>query len=519
MQNTSAKTRILVAEDNPANQAVLRMQLAVLNYEVDIADDGNSALEKWRLGQYALILADKHMPGMDGLELTKSIRALERERQSHIPIIAITAVQYADELNTCLAAGMDDVLIKPIEMSALRSMLKHWLTSETKEIEPVQTQTNTRLNSDLLDIEYLKASVGILDETRLTALIELFVTTTERDIASCYLALEQHHTQPVALYMHKLKSSARAVGAKRFATVAQTLELEAKLNHLAPSLQLLQELTAILTEIKNALSNNLAFQPEITSVTPSDTPTQTTPAIKLAQLMVCYEPAIELPSRHPHSITAKLTGFEQPELTTYCELIKLASHQGLSSAIFEILLTKALLETVTWSRQGHRLNLELLISASWLNNRTLPDTIFATLQALGVSAKQLVFVVLADEPVVDFAIALEVINRLQLKGAAFALQDMGITELTLCYLQRMPVQYLKLKSDSIAMLTQHDNTHALLDVLNRLNPVLSAVAITNQQQFMDCLKLNCQFVQGTFIAPTMDSPQLLAWLAQQKYSL
>lgn len=73
----AARHRILVAEDNPANRAVLGMQLGVLGYEADMAEDGAIALERWKKGGHALLLADCNMPNLDGLGLTRAIRAME----------------------------------------------------------------------------------------------------------------------------------------------------------------------------------------------------------------------------------------------------------------------------------------------------------------------------------------------------------------------------------------------------------------------------------------------------------
>ena len=119
--------RILIAEDNPANQSVLRMQLNALGYEFDITGDGNAAFAQWQTGEYGLVLADINMPGMDGLKLTRFIRSTEQVHGGHIPVIALTAVHYQADLNNCLKAGMDDILPKPVELDSLRLTLQKWL--------------------------------------------------------------------------------------------------------------------------------------------------------------------------------------------------------------------------------------------------------------------------------------------------------------------------------------------------------------------------------------------------------
>jgi CheY-like chemotaxis protein len=118
---------ILVAEDNEINQDVLRRQLSRLGYAAVIVGDGLKALEAHATGRYSLLLTDCHMPLMDGYQLTTKIREREQRTGGHIPIIAITANALHGEVERCLAIGMDDFVIKPIELRAFRTKLKQWM--------------------------------------------------------------------------------------------------------------------------------------------------------------------------------------------------------------------------------------------------------------------------------------------------------------------------------------------------------------------------------------------------------
>jgi len=117
---------ILVAEDNKINQKVIVLQLGLLGYAADVADDGRQALQRWQSGDYALLLADLHMPKMDGYELSLTIRSVEAEKQ-RIPIIAVTANALKGEVENCRAAGMDDYMCKPVRLEDLRVMLEKWM--------------------------------------------------------------------------------------------------------------------------------------------------------------------------------------------------------------------------------------------------------------------------------------------------------------------------------------------------------------------------------------------------------
>ncbi|HYD98737.1 MAG TPA: ATP-binding protein, partial [Alphaproteobacteria bacterium] len=127
-QALAAGTLILVAEDNPTNQFVVRRQLGQLGFCADVVDDGAAALAAWRETGYGLVLTDLHMPHMDGVELTRAIRAAEGDSGRRVPIVALTANALAGEANRCLAAGMDDYLSKPVNLAQLDRALRRWLT-------------------------------------------------------------------------------------------------------------------------------------------------------------------------------------------------------------------------------------------------------------------------------------------------------------------------------------------------------------------------------------------------------
>jgi PAS domain S-box-containing protein len=251
----AVQRRILVAEDNPANQAVLSMQLNVLGFAADIANDGAAAMLKWQEGGHDLILADRNMPVMNGLELTRAIRATERESGAYIPIIAITAAQHPEELSLCRQAGMDDILPKPIELDALHNMLEHWLPHAS----PLPSRNNasaeqTKENKLVLDTDYLTRIIGNADTKQLRELIDLFTTTARNDLPACRLHLNGHNARMVSLAMHKLKSSARMVGALSFAHLAESLEDAAKAGRLDAATTLFTELEYALNDVEAAVN-------------------------------------------------------------------------------------------------------------------------------------------------------------------------------------------------------------------------------------------------------------------------
>ena len=117
--------RILIVDDEPVNLLVVQAFLEESGLIVDIAEDGVQAIEKARANDYALILMDMQMPNLNGLEATRQIRAIRDPLST--PILAMTANAFAEDKARCLAAGMNDFLVKPFDPEALFSSLIRWL--------------------------------------------------------------------------------------------------------------------------------------------------------------------------------------------------------------------------------------------------------------------------------------------------------------------------------------------------------------------------------------------------------
>ena len=126
---TCPGVRVLVVDDHAVNRQVLLHQLGMLGLDVDAAADGAEALALWQPGRYAAVLADIHMPGMDGYSLTAAIRAREAELAApRTPIVAVTANALRGEKERCLEAGMSDYISKPVTMARLRAKLQRWMS-------------------------------------------------------------------------------------------------------------------------------------------------------------------------------------------------------------------------------------------------------------------------------------------------------------------------------------------------------------------------------------------------------
>ena len=130
-QNIQFKGKILVAEDNFINQKLVKQILIRYGLEVELANNGLEAFEKYRTNQYDLIFMDIQMPVMDGVEATHEILNYEREDKiPHTPIIALTANALKGDRERFIEEGLDDYIPKPIETNELLFILKKFLEQD-----------------------------------------------------------------------------------------------------------------------------------------------------------------------------------------------------------------------------------------------------------------------------------------------------------------------------------------------------------------------------------------------------
>jgi PAS domain S-box-containing protein len=136
----SAGATVLVVEDNEVNRQVARRFLERLGFKVELATDGQAALDACAERTFDLILMDVQMPVVDGLTATRELRKREAGGR-RTPIVALTASAMTGELNKCLSAGMDGLLTKPLEVERLRQVLERYVTREVDNAIPISSES------------------------------------------------------------------------------------------------------------------------------------------------------------------------------------------------------------------------------------------------------------------------------------------------------------------------------------------------------------------------------------------
>jgi signal transduction histidine kinase/DNA-binding response OmpR family regulator len=218
--------KVLVVDDHPVNREVLTRQLAILGIDADSAVDGEEALAMWQAGDYALVLADIHMPRIDGYELTRRIRAIEAQSGApRTPLVAVTANVMKGEEQRCLTIGMDAYLGKPISIDRLQVTLERWLSIRA---EPAPGEAaGAPAPSDVLDRSVLRGWLGD-DAAAVRSLLAKFrAGAIDADLQ---LGEASHRGDLAALTAaaHRLKGAAAAVGATGVGQRASALEAAAK---------------------------------------------------------------------------------------------------------------------------------------------------------------------------------------------------------------------------------------------------------------------------------------------------
>jgi PAS domain S-box-containing protein len=210
--------RILLAEDNAVNQRVATSILARMGYTCDIAGNGREAVTAVATTSYDVVLMDVLMPELDGLQASREIRGL-----THITtqprIVAMTANAMAGDRETCLAAGMDDYVSKPIRIKELVTALLR--VPGSRPTAPSQHDADELLTA-------LRETIGSQAENLLPELSDLFQKEAPQLLHGIYTAIERADHQQLAAAAHTLKSSSASLGSRDLPNLCQHLETLAR---------------------------------------------------------------------------------------------------------------------------------------------------------------------------------------------------------------------------------------------------------------------------------------------------
>lgn len=227
--------RVLLAEDNAFNRALIEHVLEPMGCQVDKAGSGTEAVRAFKPGRYDLVLMDCQMPEMDGLAATRQIRRLEAGN-GRVPVIAVTAGTVSGARRACLDAGMDDFLAKPFSLGRLRKKVLEWLLpgidseppdAEDRKSEPAAAPPQPNEEAvDLSRLEELAREAGspqIVEE-----LSVIFLDDVAKRVVALGLAAKARDQRAYLNVIHAIKGASGNFGAVHMARIAEASERQAK---------------------------------------------------------------------------------------------------------------------------------------------------------------------------------------------------------------------------------------------------------------------------------------------------
>ena len=257
--------RVLLAEDNAFNRALIEHVLEPMGCQVDKAASGTEAVKAFKPGRYDLVLMDCQMPEMDGLAATRQIRLIEAGN-SRVPVVAVTAGTVSGARRACLEAGMDDFLAKPFSLGRLRKKVLEWLLpsidSEPPDPEDRKSEPNVVApampNDQIVDLSRLEE---LAQEAGTPQIVEelshIFLDDVARRVVALGLAAKARDQRAYLNVIHAIKGASGNFGAVRMARIAEASERQAKHGNLSEVDRAVLDLGHELEAVRDVLSRKV----------------------------------------------------------------------------------------------------------------------------------------------------------------------------------------------------------------------------------------------------------------------
>jgi PAS domain S-box-containing protein len=245
-------TRILLAEDNEANQMVIRKILELAHLQVDIVSNGLEAIEAVRNVPYDIVLMDISMPEMDGMAATRAIRQLTSEARN-IPIVALTAHSLSGDKDRFMRSGMNDYLSKPINRVAALACIARWTNnSQAQIVTSISTAKDesvpTDSTCDYVDETILQRLVRDTAAEIVPELLMFYIEDTQQRMELVNTAIIKQDLNTLEFEAHTIGSSAAAHGNARLHTQARNVEQLCKKNKHQQAIEQANKLPEIANE-------------------------------------------------------------------------------------------------------------------------------------------------------------------------------------------------------------------------------------------------------------------------------
>lgn len=244
---------VLLVEDNKFNQQLANALLVRAGVEVGIADNGLEALQALQREQFDAVLMDMQMPKMDGLEATRQIR--KNPALANLPIIAMTANAMTGDRESCLAAGMNDYLSKPLHYQAMYATLARWTRRNGPQTVQAMEEGGQSGDAPVLDTQDAMARMG--GEELYLTMLDQFIPSQGLALQSIREAIGANDPQTAERLAHTLKGVAASIGAAPLAESANQLELAIRQEDAGSYPQLIETAAGRLSQVVALIENYL----------------------------------------------------------------------------------------------------------------------------------------------------------------------------------------------------------------------------------------------------------------------
>ncbi len=258
--------KVLIVEDSPINQEVLKQRLLKFKWDISIANNGIEAIESFQKNKFDLIFMDIQMPEMDGLEATELIRKYESDNAySPVTIIGLTAHVFEEQVIEAKSAGMNECITKPFKMEEILELVSKYLgnndnntvdndPNNTQSSENIQTQSNVdSLYEFIEDIEALEKTLNN-NSTVLLKIFDYFIANIRPEYDKLAIAVRAKDSTTMRGIAHKMKSEVGNFNAINTSKICNTLETKGKESDFNDTEALLNELSNHIDLLINAIN-------------------------------------------------------------------------------------------------------------------------------------------------------------------------------------------------------------------------------------------------------------------------
>lgn len=530
--------KILFVDDDELFRDIMVAMLEVEDYVVLTAAGSEQALETLKHTSPDVIVLDIDMPGINGLELLKIIRA--NEEWDEIPVLMLTGVVDESTLSTSIKAGANGFFAKPgSEIDGFET-----IDSLFRDDGPLQTRhkpTPTRLlmteeqrqslkpliiDDDVFMLEIIgsllenldiqewgsatggKETLQLLDSTEShynVLILDLNMPGMDGIELLRHLADRQYNGGIILIsgYGSRLLKSVENLGSSHRLKLIGSLgkpitplklaEMLNKADCLQPGhpLQLKDQWLPSVDDIRNAIDTD--------------------------EFILYYQPKLEIQTKTLAGVEA-LARWQHPELgiITAAQFIKTVEDNDLIHDFTKKLFRLALDQHMSWKEAGYEINISVNISAEILNDLEFPEFLTREVEIAGMQAKNITLEITETGLIKNHTSALDILNRLRLRGFKLSIDDFGTGDSSFKKLKQMPFDQLKIDREFIHGATNDKDARAIVDasvILSKeLNLEVVAEGIENIEDWNFSLNAGCKIIQGYFMSRPIPPEEIIPWI-------